>query len=176
MKRVFPVSTPGCKATTGKQSGDSSCSRLTCERNVGLFRYWTFPNLPLFLLAAPVVWLLLESSVTVLRIRFQGPLHGTRVQLTSTQASPRNSLFTMCNLPELALPQFVLALTAVTSFHIQIVNRIASGYPIWYAAIADLLLSHECTHIAKKGEFIVRGIIIYTLVQGMLFANFLPPA
>ncbi|KAG9187446.1 phosphatidylinositol glycan, class V [Alternaria panax] len=148
--------------------------------NVGLFRYWTLSNLPLFLLAAPVSWLLLTSSVTILRSGVQRPLHGRPVPQTGGTAKPWNGTSAICKLPELAFPQLILALTAVTSFHVQIVNRIASGYPIWYLVVATWLVDSGSTARTEKGSqkarWYVQGGIIYCLVQGMLYANFLPPA
>jgi len=86
-------------------------------------------------------------------------------------SAPKDSPSTIYGLPELALPQFVLAIAATTSFHIQIINRIASGYPIWYAMIAQWLVDQR-----PASQWVVRGIIVYAMVQGVLFANFLPPA
>lgn len=147
---------------------------------MGLFRYWTVSNLPLFILAAPITWLLVVSSVTVLRSAVQHPLHGRLAPPTSGTATPRNGTSAICKLPELALPQFLLAVAAVTSFHIQIVNRIASGYPIWYLVVALWLVDSQSINQAKKpsseAQWIIRGVVVYSLVQGMLFANFLPPA
>ncbi|RAR02547.1 glycosyltransferase family 76 protein [Stemphylium lycopersici] len=148
--------------------------------NVGLFRYWTGPNLPLFILAAPMSWLMFASSVTVLRSCVQRPLHGHSVRPTNRAAGPEDGTSAICNLPELALPQLLLAITAVFSFHVQIVNRIASGYPIWYMVVAAWVADSPRTSSTKgplrKAQWPVRGIVLYSLVQGMLFANFLPPA
>ncbi|EDU45170.1 GPI mannosyltransferase 2 [Pyrenophora tritici-repentis] len=148
--------------------------------NVGLFRYWTVSNLPLFILAAPVMWLLLVSSATILRSAVQSPLHGRLAPQASATSNPRNEISTICKMPELALPQLLLAITAVTSFHIQIVNRIASGYPMWYLVIAQWLVDSQSTGRTEKpspkAQWIIRGFIVYSLVQGMLYANFLPPA
>lgn len=80
--------------------------------------------------------------------------------------------------PELAIPQLVLAIAAITNFHVQIVNRIASGYPTWYAMVAVWLVSGSLqgTKHDRRSCWVIRGMIMYGLVQGMLFANFLPPA
>lgn len=147
---------------------------------MGLFRYWTVSNLPLFILAAPITWLLVVSSVTVLRSAVQRPLHGRLAPPTSETTTPRNGTSAICKLPELALPQLLLAVTAVTSFHIQIVNRIASGYPMWYLVVTLWLVDSQSTDQTEKpspkAQWIIRGFVVYSLVQGMLFANFLPPA
>ena len=119
-------------------------------------------------------------------------------------------------LPRLALPQVVLAVMAATSFHVQIINRISSGYPIWYIILAIAIQSgrrSNATHVesrAKKSadsassgdksiqreadassiggtwhfgllqgrilKWIVRGMVMYAIVQGGLYASFLPPA
>lgn len=162
--------------------------RLWCDRNipsiyswvqshywnVGLFRYWTVSNLPLFLLAAPILWLLLTSSTTALHTGIQ------ELRNRSHSVARQRPTLMAFSLPEIALPQFVLAVTALTNFHVQIVNRIASGYPTWYLTTAQSLVdSHHISSIPGpplKVEWVVRGIIMYALVQGILYANFLPPA
>lgn len=155
-------------------------TRVTLVRNVGLFRYWTLLNLPLFLMAAPILWLMLESSVTVLRSYNNGPSHGSHVPQSGGTISPGQPITWIHRLPELALPQLVLAIAAFASFHVQIINRIASAYPIWYVMIAGWLVNNQTdsftTKSKRREQWIVRGLIIYALVQGMLYSNFLPPA
>jgi phosphatidylinositol glycan class V len=149
-------------------------------RNVGLFRYWTLPNLPLFLMAAPMLWLMLTSSVTVLRTCVQPHLCGRPVRWGSATDGSNTILPVTQHASELALPQLVLAVAAATSFHVQIVNRIASGYPTWYSMVATWLVSNQkessSSKNQKRSQLIVRGMIVYAIAQGMLFANFLPPA
>ncbi|UPX15343.1 ER membrane glycoprotein subunit of the GPI transamidase complex-like protein [Ascochyta rabiei] len=141
--------------------------------NVGLFRYWTMSNLPLFLLALPMLWLLVYSSVTTLRSGYAQPLHGRpTVPHASDTLESKHAPLVTCELPELALPQLVLAFAAATSFHVQIINRIASGYPIWYLTVAVWLVEDR----SNKGQWATRAMIMYSMIQGMLFANFLPPA
>ena len=90
----------------------------------------------------------------------------------------------------LALPQLLLAVLAFTYFHVQIINRISSGYPLWYIWVASYLVdrSPEDPEASKRietsarnsprsqGQVIVRGMVIYAIVQAGLFSNFLPPA
>jgi phosphatidylinositol glycan class V len=82
--------------------------------------------------------------------------------------------------PELALPQLVLAVAAITSFHVQIVNRLASGYPTWYLMVATWLIdqdgSSSSVNSRRHSQWVIRGMLVYAIAQGMLFANFLPPA
>jgi phosphatidylinositol glycan class V len=74
-------------------------------------------------------------------------------------------------LRRLALPQLAVAALAITSFHVQIVNRISSGYPLWYMHLARGVVADGKG--ARRG---VRAMVVYALVQGALFAAFLPPA
>lgn len=124
-----------------------------------------------------MIWLLLTSSVTVLRScvppRFQRRLV---IKADATHTAKTTSGFTH-NIPELAIPQLVLAVAAITNFHVQIINRIASGYPTWYTMVAIWMveeLDAEKSH--NRSQWVIRVMITYTLTQGMLFANFLPPA
>lgn len=150
------------------------------SRNVGFFRYWTFSNLPLFLLAIPMLWLLVVSSVTVLRDHFQQLLHKRPVPQIDVTCGFSGASAVTYNLPELAIPQLLLAIAAATSFHVQIINRVASGYPLWYITIATWLLDEQAARdkksVGRQGQWAVRGMVMYAMIQGMLFANFLPPA
>jgi phosphatidylinositol glycan class V len=149
-------------------------------RNVGFLRYWTLPNLPLFLMAAPMLWLLFQSSVTFFRASTQQPsVHSTR-SLTSGINKSRAANMEVCQLPQLALPQLALATAAITSFHVQIINRISSGYPIWYLTVAQWLTARNTSQStderATTSQYVIRGMVVYSIVQGVLFAGFLPPA
>jgi phosphatidylinositol glycan class V len=127
-----------------------------------------------------MLWLLFYSSVTTLRIGSAQPLHGRAVPHTSDTYSSNSARPVRCDLPELALPQLLLVLAAATSFHVQIINRIASGYPIWYLTVATWLVGQQPGlqkgKQSNRGQWAVRAMIMYSMVQGVLFANFLPPA
>ena len=79
-----------------------------------------------------------------------------------------------------ATPQIVLAALALTNYHVQIITRLSSGYPVWYWWLASLTLEDgETSLMGKKGSaacVISRWMVIYAIVQGGLFASFLPPA
>jgi phosphatidylinositol glycan class V len=86
--------------------------------------------------------------------------------------SPGSMLF------RLAVPQGLLAVMALTSYHVQIVNRISSGYPVWYWYLVSSAMDSFQDH--RKGR---RGLVnaaqtmvAYALIQGVLFGSFLPPA
>ena len=52
---------------------------------MGFLRYWTLSNVPLFLIAAPMLWLLVQSSFMALSDRLQA-------QALDAPPSPRNSV------------------------------------------------------------------------------------
>ena len=80
----------------------------------------------------------------------------------------------------MALPELVLAITASTNFHIQVINRLSSGYPIWYLTVAEWTTTQASMPKKNQGRtlsaWVIRGAIVYAITQGALFANFLPPA
>ncbi|KAL4752929.1 hypothetical protein BDW72DRAFT_169952 [Aspergillus terricola var. indicus] len=143
---------------------------------VGLFRYWTVPNLPLFLLALPMLYILLLSCFWALRAR------GPYLLNNSSEASRLLLPGSSAQLPkQLALVQLVLAAMALTSYHVQIINRISSGYPLWYWYLANQALKprdRPSSAARYSSPFMVslQAMVIYALVQGVLFASFLPPA
>jgi phosphatidylinositol glycan class V len=80
------------------------------------------------------------------------------------------------------MPQVVLALAAFTTYHVQIINRLSSGYPLWYIWLASIVAAPaEQAQAAlikdrKTVQLMVRAMAIYAIVQGGLYASFLPPA
>lgn len=146
-------------------------------RDVGFLRYWTVSNIPLFLLAAPMLITLLLSSFWALKMPWttdkDRPLTPTDQALSPAVT---DSL-----LIRLAVPQGLLAVMAFTSYHVQIVNRISSGYPLWYWYLVCLVVSRVTNSPAKAKPtrlfaIAVQGMVIYGLIQAVLFGSFLPPA
>lgn len=130
--------------------------------NVGFLRYWTLANLPLFILAFPMLYLLCRSSIWAINT----------AELSDTAASL---------LTRLAAPNGLLAAMAFTSYHVQIINRICSGYPLryWYLVCQALGYAKQPDISFKRSRtfsIAVQGMVIYALVQAILFGSFLPPA
>jgi GPI mannosyltransferase 2 len=76
--------------------------------------------------------------------------------------------------------QGVVAILALTSYHVQIINRLASGYFVWYWWIAGSLVESgngEKSGLKKgTGRGLVTFMVMYGAIQGALYASFLPPA
>lgn len=92
------------------------------------------------------------------------------------------AVFDRESLIRLAMPQVVLALAAFTTYHVQIINRLSSGYPLWYIWLASIIAApteEAQVDLAKRRRtagMMVKLMAIYAIVQGGLFASFLPPA
>jgi phosphatidylinositol glycan class V len=159
---------------------------------VGFLRYWTVSNIPLFMLATPMLYLLTRSAWIAMTGQCNAPSGDVVVTKRKTKNSvdgeAKVQLHRDALLIRLALPQLALAAMALTSFHVQIVTRLSSGYPLWYLVLASEVLS---TSSVKSGletrsfwsfdrqrlsQWTVRYMAIYGLVQATLFASFLPPA
>ncbi|KAK3350053.1 glycosyltransferase family 76 protein [Lasiosphaeria hispida] len=133
--------------------------------NTGFLRYWNLSNLPLFLLASPLLVILAKS--------------GSDYVFPPVQARPKagkkaptvESTRIVALLRSAAAAQVLLAVLAVTMYHVQIITRISSGYPLWYWWLAGMLIRGE-----KLGSGIAMFMVMYASVQGVLFASFLPPA
>ncbi|PYI06459.1 DUF409 domain protein [Aspergillus sclerotiicarbonarius CBS 121057] len=145
--------------------------------NVGFLRYWTVSNIPLFVLAMPMLAILCRSSLWALDVAvpfiFPGALSG--VDQASSSATTASLLL------RLAVPQGLLAVMALTSYHVQIINRISSGYPLWYWYLVYLVSgnwgqSRPSLHDSRGFAVAVRGMVAYALIQALLFGSFLPPA
>lgn len=135
-------------------------ARINLDRDVGFLRYWTFSNIPLFLLAAPMLVILCQSSLWALN------------SPSSSSTSPGSML------NRLAIPQGILAVMAFTSYHVQIINRISSGYPLWYWYLATSAVEFDSSSLKKSRILItaVYSMVAYALIQAVLFGSFLPPA
>ncbi|KAK3401573.1 GPI mannosyltransferase 2 [Sordaria brevicollis] len=177
--------------------------------NVGFLRYWTLPNIPLFLLAAPMLTILVKSGLDQLRQRPQqltansveknNKSPATASGTTSSSAAPDpSSSGSVKSDPEptttpaqqrmqilihsAAAEQVLLAVLAVSTYHVQIITRISSGYPLWYWWLAQQLLNdgddgdQEKKKKKKLGRGIVVFMVMYAAIQGVLFTSFLPPA
>ncbi|TKA74175.1 hypothetical protein B0A55_06578 [Friedmanniomyces simplex] len=113
--------------------------------NVGFLHYWTLSNAPLFALALPVGWLMVTSALPCLlqtedlNRAIAGPKEvdaRSQPYPPPPQTSTKEEKVFMHCLPRFALPQLVLVGLTATSFHVQIINRISSGYPVWYLILA----------------------------------------
>lgn len=142
------------------------------KRNVGFLRYWTLSNLPLFALAAPLLVLMFVSAIWAVRASTSQP---SETEPREQAASASKSVI----IRTLALPQLVLVILALTNFHVQIITRISSAYPVLYIWLASHLGQRQPTlphWMPVEPQFIVYWMVVYALVQGSLFAGFLPPA
>lgn len=157
--------------------------------NVGFLKYWTLSNLPLFLIALPMLGIMLSTGIACLVGR---PI---MAKYTPINATDQNELVVQRvpvpnSLRYMALPQVALAILALTNFHVQIINRLSSGYPLWYIILAIAITSAQpeqpqaqdttisATYLSntRTQKWLVRGMIMYAMIQGGLFASFLPPA
>ncbi|KAI9851371.1 MAG: ER membrane glycoprotein subunit of the GPI transamidase complex-like protein [Thelocarpon superellum] len=146
--------------------------------HVGFLRYWTMGNLPLFVLAAPMLAIM---SVVAMR-GIQGTLlsaMATSWDLPSSTGSPARRV-SRDILRRLSMPQLLVAALALTSFHVQVITRLSSGYPVWYWWLASAVCTRQRIKVGgwewDISKWTVRWMVMYAVVQGGLFASFLPPA
>lgn len=76
----------------------------------------------------------------------------------------------------LAIAQGILATMTLTSLHIQIINRIASGYPVWYWYLATSAWASSKPLSSWVFATAIQGMAMYALIQAVLYGSFLPPA
>jgi phosphatidylinositol glycan class V len=138
-------------------------------RNCGLFRYWTISNLPLFLLATPMFAILVASGLWALKVT-PDELEQNRNNAKDVRKSTQGLVLQVIR--NLAVSQLMLVMLTSTTAHVQIITRISSAFPVWlwYTAIS-----------CREGKTllfgrIVKFMVVYSIVQGCLFASFLPPA
>lgn len=159
--------------------------KLIGDRDVGFLRYWTVSNIPLFVLAAPILGIMATSAVWGLTRRSGATVlesgneknkddGNSEDEQSQQQQQARRVVL------RLAIPQLVLAVMALTSYHVQIITRLSSGYPVWYWWLASMMSENrEIVVFGKKWQLarvISRWMMVYAIVQGGLFVSFLPPA
>ena len=139
-------------------------------------------NLPLFAIATPMLCILLYSCVWSFYSRVlevEGKRQSTMISPQSRSSASEPAAFQLLAF-RLALPQLVLALSALTTYHVQIIIRISSGYPLWYWWLASLIMQDRKILVFGRdcsiAGLITRWMIMYAMIQGGLFASFLPPA
>ncbi|SZF00835.1 unnamed protein product [Blumeria hordei] len=130
---------------------------------VGLFRYWKLSNLPLFILATPMLMLMIVSGAWA-----TAPLP-SMIKIQREHSKIDGASQTLRNL---AVSQILLAFLTLTTAHVQIINRISSSHPVWIWLTAAILQDGK----GKVHQYIIRFIVIYGLVQAGLYSSFLPPA
>ena len=149
-------------------------------------KYWTLSNLPLFLLAAPLLYIMTHSAIwawnwdSTVSSTHPGK-HQNRNGAATTDGEGTPSATAASDVvKKLLVPQLVLTFLALTSYHVQIITRLSSGYPVWYWWLACLTLDDEKLCLfgrTWRSARIVSGWMIgYELIQAGLFASFLPPA
>ncbi|KAM7208126.1 GPI mannosyltransferase 2 [Naviculisporaceae sp. PSN 640] len=134
--------------------------------NNGLFNYWTLSNLPLFILGAPMFTIMTISGLWALR---GGPIGSKTDTVAKGKKVPEPRGYQV--LRNLAVVQLLLALYTLTTAHAQIINRISSSSPVWLWYLAVGFGKRQ--PLARN---LVAFMVIYAVVQGGLFASFLPPA
>ncbi|KAF8540710.1 GPI mannosyltransferase 2 [Trichophaea hybrida] len=144
--------------------------------NVGPFRYWTLSNLPLFLLATPTLVVLLQSGAWGLQLSTRHHQEGQRKNRVGVWADAQMNPDIV---NRLAVAQFLLAVMAIIAYHVQIITRLSSGYVVWYWWIAVKIMDEGRQTVPGStggSSWILRWMVMYSLIQGVLFAGFLPPA
>ncbi|KAF3940429.1 hypothetical protein ABW19_dt0204408 [Dactylella cylindrospora] len=151
---------------------------------VGFMRYWTPGNIPLFLLAAPMLFVLLKTSFDVVAILTPTV---SRLYSLDLKQSNRDLLF------RLTVPQLLLATLAITNYHVQIITRLSSGLPMWYIVMGAALVEAASAVNPKSSSEeaksqpqslgsafwsipALRFFLGYQVTQAVLYGGFLPPA
>lgn len=127
-----------------------------------------------------MIYVMLHTALLALagRLRVRNGKYDSSSQVGEAESAV--DTFVPQYLRRFAIPQAILAVLALMVFHVQVINRISSGYPLWYLAIAAMMVDGAPIHLAGNAyvtsETIVRCMVMYALIQGGLFASFLPPA
>ncbi|KAK2467794.1 hypothetical protein APHAL10511_000089 [Amanita phalloides] len=132
--------------------------------NVGFLRYWSFSQVPNFVIASPLFLLIANFAIAYIRYHLAGPKPFTA---TCHMSKP----FYQVSLFPYVVHSVVLSLMLLLSAHSQIILRLAPSVPIVYWAAA---------HLVAKWPTIGRQWVTWSAVWGIvsitLWSAFLPPA
>ncbi|KAF2231220.1 glycosyltransferase family 76 protein [Viridothelium virens] len=168
----------------------------------GFLKYWKISNIPLFILSSPMLYFLIVSALEILTsVARPADYRHTRSNthnedIVMSQKSDSRSVSSNTKAPRknillrLALPQLLVSVLALTYFHVQIINRLSSGYPLWYLWVASQLVEDHSVFVptqrrtnpsakrpsGSQSQIIVRGMVMYAIIHAGLFSCFLPPA
>ncbi|POS84416.1 hypothetical protein EPUL_004833 [Erysiphe pulchra] len=140
--------------------------------DVGLFRYWKFSNLPLFLISAPMYSLIFVSGIWALNLSNSEQTTKSR----DSTGNPRINDLYYWIFRNLAISQLILAIGTFTTAHAQIISRTSSSYPVWIWFLAILLLGQNKSQNKRIIKGLTNYLITYGIVQAGLYSSFLPPA
>ena len=134
--------------------------------NGGFLRYWTIQQLPNFLIAAPVLFLLSISSMThIFHVLPQilAPKPGSDTAATLSMLTPST-------LPH-AIHAFVLTCMLLFGSNTQIILRLSSSMPFTYWSATRLFFEHP-----KWARAWITWSIVWGATSVVLWTTFLPPA
>jgi phosphatidylinositol glycan class V len=118
----------------------------------------------LFIMAVSGVWAILYAATPAsVDAKIKNPSALKNSISTSNVSIIRN----------LAVSQVLLALLTLITAHVQIITRISSACPVWVWFLAKPSGGGATSKLAKHA---VTVMILYGIIQGALFASFLPPA
>ena len=180
----FPAFMRGCKVSIGKFHNSYVLIASTAKvfRGSGFLRYWTISNIPLFLLATPMLYIMAYSAAKGSKgttFQSSGQLAKGTHQIKVTENSSTGDIARSA-IRALSLPQFALTMLALSTYHVQIITRLSSGYPVWYWWLASRIVEPAPSSKSEKhsigAQCAVQWMVMYAMIQGGLFASFLPPA
>ncbi|TGO31076.1 hypothetical protein BPAE_0002g01710 [Botrytis paeoniae] len=140
--------------------------------NNGPFKYWTISNIPLFLLAMPMLVILGVSGNGVLRDSHFQQTPVTPQKDVNPQVNGVRQVDKVQIIRNLALSQLILTVYTLISGHVQIITRISSSSPVYLWYVAASVGRGKGPTATMVGRFM----IIYAGIQSGLFSSFLPPA
>ncbi len=133
--------------------------------NVGFLRYWSFSQLPNFIVAAPLFFLIADFLIAYARYHL---LSSSRNRNATDRASM--PFYNISLFPHL-VHSVILSCMLLLNAHTQIILRLAPSMPIVYWAVARLIATR-----ATLGRQWVTWCTIWGIVSIILWTSFLPPA
>jgi phosphatidylinositol glycan class V len=133
--------------------------------NVGFLRYWSFSQLPNFIIAAPLFFLITDFLIAYARYHLLSSSRNRNATDCASMPFYNISLF-----PHL-VHSVILSCMLLLNAHTQIILRLAPSIPIVYWAVARLIATR-----ATLGRQWVTWCTIWGIVSIILWSSFLPPA
>ena len=133
--------------------------------NVGFLRYWSFSQIPNFIVAAPLFFLIADFVTAYAQYHI---LFSSKNRIATDRAPI--AFYNISLLPHLIHSVILFCILLLTA-HTQIILRLAPSMPIVFWAAARLIVGR-----ATLGQQWVTWCTVWGIASIILWASFLPPA
>ena len=171
------------------------CSNLPCiyqyiqkeHWNLGMLAYYQFRKLPNFVLATPIVVIVMSGTAKYLKERWHEIKYLGLMSNSQNSTGTGKLMFTSKNIFCFVINAFALIVFSLLYMHVEVSTRfLYSSSPLPYWIIASYILQDvrsldlkaiafsDIQHFSTLSQFLIFYIVSYFIIGTALHVNFLP--